>query len=325
MKIKKRILALFLSIFTIFGLIGCSQGKEVKIDPKYPKKPVEVIVGFSAGGGTDACARLVFQYAGKYFGQKFAIVNRPGASGEIAWTELSKAPTDGYTIGFINPPTFNSHPVQRPGCKYSMDSFKIIANMVTDPACFVVRANSPINSINDLYDMAKTKNISIGYSGPGTSESLMLRQIEEIKKINLDKIPYDGSAPSVVALLGGHVDSVVMNVSEAITYTVDGSLKLIAVSSRDRVEAFPEVSTLAEQGLEVYNEAYRGVAAPAGMPDEYIAKIEDSIKKALQDPEFIAKAKTQNLPLDYMGSEEFTNIILGIDANLREEFKKGEW
>ncbi|WP_027128743.1 tripartite tricarboxylate transporter substrate binding protein [Fusobacterium perfoetens] len=325
MKIKKRILALLLSIFTIFGLIGCSQGKEVKVDPKYPKKPVEVIVGFSAGGGTDACARLVFQYAGKYFGQKFAIVNRPGASGEIAWTELSKAPTDGYTIGFINPPTFNSHPVQRPGCKYSMDSFKIIANMVTDPACFVVRANSPINSVNDLYDMAKNKNISIGYSGPGTSESLMLRQIEEIKKINLDKIPYDGSAPSVVALLGGHVDSVVMNVSEAITYTVDGSLKLIAVSSRDRVEAFPEVSTLAEQGLEVYNEAYRGVAAPAGIPDEYIAKIEDSIKKALQDPEFISKAKTQNLPLDYMGSEEFTNIILGIDSTLREEFKKGEW
>lgn len=325
MKIKKRILALFLSIFTIFGLIGCSQGKEEKIDPKYPKKPVEVIVGFSAGGGTDACARLVFQYAGKYFGQKFAIVNRPGASGEIAWTELSKAPTDGYTIGFINPPTFNSHPVQRPGCKYSMENFKIIANMVTDPACFVVRASSPINSINDLYDMAKNKNVSIGYSGPGTSESLMLRQIEEIKKIKLDKIPYDGSAPSVVALLGGHVDSVVMNVSEAITYTVDGSLKLIAVSSKDRVEAFPEVSTLAEQGLEVYNEAYRGVAAPAGIPDEYISKIEDSIKKALQDPEFIAKAKAQNLPLDYMGSEEFTNIILGIDANLREEFKKGEW
>lgn len=325
MKVKGRILKLFLFIFVVFGLIGCSQGKEVKIDSKYPKKPVEVIVGFSAGGGTDACARLVFQYAGKYFGQKFAIVNRPGASGEIAWTELSKASPEGYTIGFINPPTFNSHPVQRKGCKYSMDGFKIIANMVTDPACFVVRSDSPINSINDLYETAKNKNISIGYSGPGTSESLMLRQIEEITKINLDKIPYDGSAPSVVALLGGHVDSVVMNVSEAITYTVDGSLKLIAVSSRDRVEAFPEVSTLEEQGLKVYNEAYRGVAAPAGMPDEYITKIEDSIKKALQDPEFIEKAKAQNLPLDYMGSKEFSEIILRIDENLREEFKKGEW
>ena len=325
MKLKKVISTLILSILTVFGLIGCSQDKGTKVDPKYPKKPVEIIVGFSAGGGTDACARLVFQYAGKYFGQKFAIVNRPGASGEIAWTELAKAPTDGYTIGFINPPTFNSHPVQREGCKYSMDSFKIIANMVTDPACFVVRANSPINSVNDLYDLAKNKNISIGYSGPGTSESLMLRQIEEIKGTKLDKIPYDGSAPSVVALLGGHVDSVVMNVSEAITYTVDGSLKLIAVSSRDRVDAFPEVTTLEEQGLKVYNEAYRGVAAPAGMPDEYIEKIEVSIQKALEDPEFIEKAKAQNLPLNYLNSEEFTSIILDIDKTLKEEFKKGEW
>ncbi len=325
MKKIKKIFMAFLTVFTLVSLIGCNENSQTKVDPNYPKKPVEVLVGFSAGGGTDACARLVFQYAGKYFGQKFAIVNRPGASGEIAWTELSKAPTDGYTIGFINPPTFNSHPVQRDKCKYSMDSFKIIANMVTDPACFVVKKDSPINSVNDLYEMAKTKNISIGYSGPGTSESLMLRQIEELKDVKLDKIPYDGSAPSVVALLGGHVDSVVMNVSEAITYTVDGSLKLIAVSSRDRVDTFPDVLTLKEQGLEVYNEAYRGVAAPAGMPEEYIEKIEAAIKKALEDPEFIAKAKTQNLPLDYMNSEELTKVILGIDKNLREEFKKGEW
>ena len=153
----------------------------------------------------------------------------------------------------------------------------------------------------------------------------MLRQIEEIKGTKLDKIPYDGSAPSVVALLGGHVDSVVMNVSEAITYTVDGSLKLIAVSSRDRVDAFPEAATLEEQGLKVYNEAYRGVAAPAGMPDEYIEKIEVSIQKALEDPEFIEKAKAQNLPLNYLNSEEFTSIILDIDKTLKEEFKKGEW
>lgn len=323
--ITKKIFMGFLTLFTLVGLIGCGQGGKTKVDPNYPKKPVEILVGFSAGGGTDACARLVFQYAGKYFGQKFAIVNRPGASGEIAWTELSKAPADGYTIGFINPPTFNSHPVQRAGCKYSMDSFKIIANMVTDPACFVVRTDSPINSVNDLYNLAKTKDISIGYSGPGTSESLMLRQIEELQGTKLDKIPYDGSAPSVVALLGGYVDSVVMNVSEAITYTVDGSLKLIAVSSRERVDAFPNVLTLKEQGMEVYNEAYRGVAAPAGMPDEYIAKIEAAVQKALEDPEFIEKAKTQNLPLNYLNSEEFTEIILGIDKNLREELKKGEW
>lgn len=309
----------FLNLLILVFMIGC--GKEKDTAENYPNKPVEIIVGFSAGGGTDSCARLVFEYAGKYFGQQFAIVNKPGASGEIAWTELAGAKPDGYTIGFINPPTFVSHPVQRDSCKYDMDSFKIIANMVTDPACIVVRSDSNINTVKDLYNM----DASIGYSGPGTSESLMLRQIEEKLDRKIDKIPYDGSAPSVVALLGGHIDAVCMNVSEATNYTNDGKLKVIGISSRKKVEEYPTVATLEDQGIEVYNEAYRGVAAPAGVPDEIIAKIESSIKKALEDPEFQKKAKAQNLPLNYLDSKEFTKVILNIKADLEKETEKGEW
>lgn len=319
MKNQKGLFAKIFSLLVLIFMVGCGQKKDTI--ENYPNKPVEIIVGFSAGGGTDSCARLVFEYAGKYFGQNFAIVNKPGASGEIAWTELAGAEPDGYTIGFINPPTFVSHPVQRDTCKYDMDSFKIIANMVTDPACIVVRAADNITTVKKLYD----SNATIGYSGPGTSESLMLRQIEEIIGKSIDKIPYDGSAPSVVALLGKHIDAVCMNVSEAINHTSDGTLKVIGISSRKKVKAYPNVDTLSEQGIEVYNEAYRGVAAPAGVPDEIIAKIEASIKKALEDPEFQEKAKKQNLPLDYLNSADFTKVILDIKADLEKETEKGEW
>lgn len=319
MKNQKGLFVKILSLLVLVFMMGC--GKKKNTIENYPNKPVEILVGFSAGGGTDSCARLVFEYAGKYFGQNFAIVNKAGASGEIAWTELAYAEPDGYTIGFINPPTFVSHPVQRDTCKYNMDSFKIIANMVTDPACIVVRTEDNINTVKELYAL----NPTIGYSGPGTSESLMLRQIEEIVGKKIDKIPYDGSAPSVVALLGKHIDAVCMNVSEAINHTSSGTLKVIGISSRKTIGAYPNVLTLSEQGIEVYNEAYRGVAAPAEVPDEIIAKIESSIKKALADPEFQEKAKNQNLPLNYLNSEEFTKVILDMKVVLEKETEKGEW
>ncbi len=306
-------------------LVSACDSTEQAGEDSYPEKPVEVIVGFSPGGGTDTSARLVFQYAEKYFGQSFAVVNKTGASGEIAWTELANAKPDGYTIGFINPPTFVSHPIQRPDCQYKVADFKPIANIVTDPACLVVRSDSDVSSVPELYEKAKDASVAVGYSGPGTSESLLLRQVEDIIGVNLEKIPYDGSAPAVVALLGGDIEAVTMNVSEAIKYTNDGSLKLIAVASRNRVPEYPDVETMEEQGLKIYNEAYRGIAAPAGVPDEYIKKLEDAIEKAVNDPEFLEKAKTQNLPLNYIGSEEYKKVLDEMAVMMEEEVKKGEW
>lgn len=317
----KKILMFILGILFI---IGCEK-KEKDVVNNYPKKPIEVIVGFGAGGETDSLARLVFQYAEKYMGQKFVVINKPGASGEIAWTEVAKKAPDGYTIAFINPPTFVSHPVQRESAKYKISGYKIIANMVMDPACIVVKAESPINSVNDLYEELKNKKVSIGYSGPGTSEALALRQIDEIKGAQLGKIPYDGSASSIVALLGGHIDAAILNVSGAINYTNDGSLKVIGVTSHERIKEYPNVETLKEQGIEVYNVAYRGIAAPAGTPEEIVNKIEDSIKAALKDPEFIKRAEEMKVPVHYLDSKKFTEVINEIEKNLKAELVKGAW
>ncbi len=323
-KFRGSFLLVILVLSMLVVLSSCNSTSDSGGDA-YPEKPVEVIVGFSPGGGTDTSARLVFQYAEKYFGQSFAVVNKTGASGEIAWTELANAKPDGYTIGFINPPTFVSHPIQRPDCKYKVADFKPIANIVTDPACVVVRSDSDIASIPQLYEKAANSAVAVGYSGPGTSESLLLRQVEDIIGTKLEKIPYDGSAPAVVALLGEDIEAVTMNVSEAIKYTNDGSLKLIAVASRKRVPEYPDVETMEEQGLKIYNEAYRGVAAPAGVPDEYIKKLEDAIEKAINDPEFLEKAKAQNLPLNYIGSEDYEKVLGEMTIMMEEEVKKGAW
>lgn len=326
-KFNKLILVLLISVIT---LTACSSGgngsKVAKIDvDNYPNKPVEVVVGFGAGGETDVLARLVFQYASKYFGQNFAIINKPGASGELAWAEVAKAKPDGYTIAFINPPTFVSHPVQRDDATYDVSDYKIIANMVKDPACIVVPTDSDINNMQDFIARSKEQSISIGYSGPGSSEALTLRQLEDDYGAQFDKVPYDGSASSIVALLGGQIESCILNVSGAINYTNDGSLKVIGVASRDRSKAYPDVETFAEEGIEVYNEAYRGVAAPKDTPDEIVDKIDDAIKQALEDPEFIKRAEEMKMPIYYLDSDDFSKIIDEIRVELEEEFQKGEW
>lgn len=326
-KFNKLILVLLISVIT---LTACSSGgngsKVAKIDvDNYPNKPVEVVVGFGAGGETDVLARLVFQYASKYFGQNFAIINKPGASGELAWAEVAKAKPDGYTIAFINPPTFVSHPVQRDDATYDVSDYKIIANMVKDPACIVVPTDSDINNMQDFIARSKEQSISIGYSGPGSSEALTLRQLEDDYGAQFDKVPYDGSASSIVALLGGQIESCILNVSGAINYTNDGSLKVIGVASRDRSKAYPDVETFAEEGIEVYNEAYRGVAAPKDTPDEIVDKIDDAIKQALEDTEFIKRAEEMKMPIYYLDSDDFSKIIDEIRVELEEEFQKGEW
>lgn len=340
MKIRNLMLCVVIFAMMIF-FAGCSKtSKEVTNESvpsdgtsntqsetvsNYPEKPVTVIVGFSAGGGTDTAARMLFQYAEKYFGEKFAIVNKPGASGEIAWTELAMSEPDGYTIGFINPPTFLSHPIQREGCKYELDDFSIIANIVSDPAIIAVNSKSDINSLDEYFAAAAAGNITVGYSGPGSSESLMLRQLEDFTGVVVDKIPFDGSAPSVVALLGGHVDSVCMNVSEAINYVEEGNIKIIGVASKKRVADFPDVATFDEQKYPIFNIALRGVAGPKGMDQDKLAKIEDAIYKASQDPEFLKKAKEISLPVDYLGASDYKALLVEMTETLKVEFEKGEW
>lgn len=304
-----------------------SKTEKTASDDGYPEKPVTVIVGFSPGGGTDTAARLVFKYAEKYFGQSFAVINKPGATGEIAWTELAFTDPDGYTIGFINPPTFVAHPIQREGCKYKLEDFATIANLVSDPAVIAVAKENSFNNVKDLFEKAKKgeNTVSMGYSGPGSSEALILRKLEGMTDTVLNKVPFDGSAPSVVALLGGHVDAVCMNVSEAINYVNDNKIKILGVTSPERVKDFPDVQTFREQEFDVISVSLRGVAAPAGMKKEHLKKIQESIEKALKDPEFIAKAEEMKLPVDFMNSEDYMKFLKEIRDDLKAEWEKSPW
>ena len=293
----------------------------------YPEKPVEVIVAWSPGGGTDVAARLVAKYAEKYFGQNFAIINKTGAAGEIGFTAIAQSKPDGYTIGWINPPTTLLHPIQREGCKYTLEDFAPIANIVMDPGVIAVREDSKFNSLEDFLKVAKEKKkgVSIGYCGPGTADAMTLRKFETIEGVEFNKIPFEGTAPIVAALLGGHVDAACMNISEAYNHVLEGRMKLIGVGSPKRSEMLPDVSTFKEQGYDVIQASLRGIAAPAGFPEEYRKILEEAISKTMRDPEFLKKVSEMQMPLQFMGSEEYTAFLKAMDEDLSKEWAIDPW
>ena len=152
---KKKFLAVLTLLLSLL-LVACGgEKKAAEANPDaYPEKPVNVIIAYKAGGGTDVGARILMAEAQKNFPQTFVIVNKPGADGEIGYTELAKAAPDGYTIGFINLPTFVSLPHERQ-TKYKIDDVEPIMNHVYDPGVLVVKADSPFNTLADFVENAK--------------------------------------------------------------------------------------------------------------------------------------------------------------------------
>lgn len=294
----------------------------------YPSKPILSIVAFPAGGGTDIVARAILKTAEKYTGKGFVVDNRPGAGGAIGFTALAGAPKDGYTIGFINVPTIVMNPIQLGDkVKYKIDDFVPIANFVSDPGVFAVNASSPIKTLKDFIDMAKANpaKVKLAYGGPGTSESLALRMLEQKEGIKFRKVPFEGTAPQLTALMGGHIDIMVSNASEIFSQVEAKTVRVIAVGSAKQIEMYPGVPTYKESGFDYVQLGMRGLAAPKGMDPKQIQILADAMRKAYDDPDFKKNAKELHLPLDYMGPEDFARELKRQDAFLREEFAKSPW
>jgi tripartite-type tricarboxylate transporter receptor subunit TctC len=293
----------------------------------YPEKPVEVIVAFNPGGGTDTMARVITKYAEKYFNGNFAIINKPGAGGEIGFTAISKVANDGYHIGCINPPAFLTYPIQREGVKYRLADFTTIANVVMDPSAIVVKADSPIASFKDLVKIASEKpgELNMAYTGPGSSEAYALKVVNGAVGTEFNLVPFNSTAPGLAALLGGHVDVMILNASEIYSQVQDKKVRVLVVGSPDRIDWLPDSPTYKEEGIDLISAAFRGFAGPKDMQPEHVKALETAIQKALEDPEFKVEAEKMKLPVHFLSGEDFGNFLKEMDTQLRAEWEKGEW
>lgn len=296
---------------------------------EYPEKPIEMIVAFAPGGGTDVAARSIARYMEKYLGTgaRIGVVNKPGAGGEIGWTAVAQGKPDGYTIGFINAPAINALVVEGK-TKFKMSDLQPIANLVYDPGVLVVPKASPYASLKDLVEASKKAStpIVIGTSGAsGSSEHIALLNFQRLAGTKFTPAFFGGTAPVRQAVLGGHVPAATMNLSEALQIAREGDIKVIGVMSAERSPYLPDAPTFREGGFDVVVGASRGIAAPKGVPAEIVAKLEKAIDQALKDPEYLDAAKKAEIPLQYLDAAQFKAFLDRATADLEATWKTTPW
>lgn len=288
---------------------------------EYPDKPIEVIVGYAAGGGTDVMARTAAPFIERYLGEGVSIVvkNVPGASGQIGVTEAANADPDGYTLGTFNLPGMMARTIDREA-DYDRDSFTYLANVVNDPNVIVTSKNSGLDTLEKLLAEATANPgaITVGMSSLGGDDHFALIKLQNATETEFTIVPFKGSAPARTALLGGHVAMGILNISEVAEF--QDQLNVLGVATTERSPFAPDLPTFQEQGLDLVNGSMRGFIAPAGLPEDVQAKLMDAFAQLESDQEFLdAMAATAN-PVEVVTGDEFKQLTSDL-----YDLAKGVW
>ncbi|WP_456060961.1 tripartite tricarboxylate transporter substrate binding protein [Anaerosinus massiliensis] len=276
--------------------------------PKYPTKPITMIVPFSAGGGLDLVARTLEKMAPKYLGQPLVVVNKPGGSGTIGWNELVTSPADGYTLG-ISAIDVLIQPLYGATKYHYPTALEPIAQVTTLPLILVVPAEQPWQNVNDLIQYSKqtSKQIKFGNTGIGSTAHILSEQLGKLSGISIEQVPFRGANDSTIALLGNHIQAAFVNPSTVKEHIKNGTLRALATTGTQRITDDPKLSqipTLKELGFDIEFTNWFGIAAPKDMPPEVRAKLDEALKAIAADPEFKTNIENLGLQLEYLNSNE---------------------
>src|SRR5262252_2109879 len=246
----------------------------------YPKGPVRVILPFPVGGGVDAAGRILAQALSESLGKPFVIENRGGANGNIGTEAAAKSPNDGYTLlftgaGFVtNPSLYGKVPYD------PIKDFDPISLMALGPNILVVHPSLPVKSVEELIALAKAKPGQIGFagSGSGSTPHLAGELFNVMAHVQMVHVPYRGSGPAMIGLLAGDAPVMFLPAINAGAHVAAGRLRAIAVTSRERLAAYPNLPTVAESGLPGYESSqWYGLLAPAGTPNDTLDALNGSV------------------------------------------------
>jgi tripartite-type tricarboxylate transporter receptor subunit TctC len=307
------------------GVVALAAGLALASD--YPTKPVQLMVAYPAGGSTDVAARIVAAIAEKELGQSIVVVNKGGAGGQVGWTDMARQRPDGYYIGLINLPALNTV-ILDPDRKavFGIDAFTPIINHVLDPGVVWVKADSPYRSLKEAIEAArKTPNkVSAATTGILSDDHLAILMVEEASPGAIFRIVhFDGGAPQMTAILGGHVDVAFDNVGSITKRVRSGEVRGLAVMDTQRSRFLPDVPTTVELGLpSVISSSTRGMAGPKGLPEPVVKKLQDTLKRAMENPEHNQKMDEAGLAVKIMVGEEYARYYRDLHAKAA---KYTEW
>ncbi|WP_053362533.1 tripartite tricarboxylate transporter substrate binding protein [Bacillus sp. FJAT-27251] len=333
----KRIKLLSFTILFLLSVViaGCSStsAKNQEGDSlNFPKKPINIVVPFAAGGGMDTLARGLSDRAKDHLGQSMVVVNRDGASGTIAVAEAVKASPDGYNLILAPSAVFTSQPFMR-DVAYKLDDFKMLANVVYKPAVLVANIDSPYNSIKDVVDEANDsgKVFKVGHTGVGTPAYLAQETLFDSLDIPSEDVPFKGNNPNITALLGGHIDLSVAYSDEVFQYVNDKKLKILGVFTPESFDQIPDAPTIAEEVQKAgFNYEYKDipfvtsifVMTPKDTPDEIAQYLEEKFIEMANDPKFQEFGSKSHIPIEVFGGKQVMEYLEKEEAIFKELINK---
>lgn len=276
-----------------------------ELDPNFPSEDITVIVPYNPGGTTDTTGRITAQKLGEVLGVNIIIENVPGGSSTIGVGQAVNADPDGLTIGITTNTALNiaPHTMDLP---FQWDEAEPIARLVSIPQMLMVRADSQYDTFDEFLEYGRENPQMLQYSitGTGTTGHLgMIRGLSEAD-VQMTAVPYNGGAPAMQALLGGHVDGTITFPGNA-----DADLTKILVDFSDERSRIFDAPTLRELGIDAGVTAWVGVITSAGTPEEYVKVLEEAYEEVMQDPEVMEALENAKLDIVYQNREDFTEEI----------------
>ena len=313
MKKKWFLLCLVCSALILAGGIQASFAQD-----KYPSKPVEIIVSWAAGGATDVLFRALGAVFPKHANnQQMIVKNIPGGGAAIGYTEAMKAKGDGYTLVAVATPMITK--IHMSVVKFSATTFAPVI-LIADNACFLlVHKDSPYKNLKDLHQASKKKSLNCSVSGMGSRSHLNAMILKDKVGVNLEVVPFKGSAPAMMALLGGNVD---LSTLDDLTILLQKEkVRSLAIFAEKRSAKFADAPTLKELGYDIpLPDAAIGICGPPGLSPEARKVLSESLARAIKTPEFMSRIDKLGPTPIYLPGTEFQALA---EASYRfvEEYK----
>jgi tripartite-type tricarboxylate transporter receptor subunit TctC len=287
----------------------------------YPTRPINVTVPWGAGGGTDTASRALAAVLQERLGQPVNVVNRTGGGGVVGHLHTAQAAPDGYSLGAITVEITMMHWTGLTDLTY--EDYTPLALMINNPSAVTVRADAPWETLDELIEHIRENPGELTASGTALGGIWDLARIGFLREAGLPEdslrwVPSQGAAPAFAELLAGAVDVVTAALAEASALLAAGEVRVLGVMADERIEAFLDVPTLAEQGIDWSIGGWAGIAGPAGLPEDVAATLDEAIGEAMNDPEFLEAMRQFGANVQYLSAAEFAEFLAEQDRVNRE-------
>ncbi|MDP3139989.1 MAG: tripartite tricarboxylate transporter substrate binding protein [Burkholderiaceae bacterium] len=263
--------------------------------PAWPTKPVRLVVPFTPGGVSDNVARLIAKELQTALGQPVLVDNKPGGGTNIATAEVGRAAPDGHTL-LMSTNLVYSNTLLYKNVPYKVEQFTPVAMLFTVPLVLDATKDLPVKNVKELVAYAKSRPgvLNYGTTGAGSTPHMFGEMFKKMSGTEITHVPFKGSVPLLQEMIGGRVHIAFDGMPAALVQHKAGTIRILAVASKERIPQLPDVPTLTEEGYPIVSSSWWGVYAPAGTPRDVVARLNATIRRIQASPEFKAQMASAN-------------------------------